>query len=61
MRKSLKLNDSGILSSLSTTNVATNKIVYHKRCLKTFNNRYSAAANSELKQEVAQLILTFII
>ena len=49
--KALKLNDSHVLTKLSTGNVATNEIFYHKRCLKTFDNKYNAVVNSELKRK----------
>ena len=31
--------------------VTSQQMKYHKRCLKTFDNKYNAVVNSELKQE----------
>ena len=47
--KALKLNETQVLTSISTGDVTANEIYYHKKCLMQFNNKYSAA----IKQETA--------
>ena len=47
--KVLKLNETRVLAAVSTGDVSTNEIYYHKKSLMLFNNKYSAA----IKQETA--------
>ena len=49
--KVLKLNETRVLTArvISTGDVTTNEIYYHKKSLMRFNNKYSAA----IKQETA--------
>ena len=48
-KKALKLNETQVLTAISTGDVTTNELYYHKKCLMQFNNQYSAA----IKQETA--------
>ena len=49
--KVLKLNETRVLTArvISTGDVTTNEVYYHKKSLMRFNNKYSAA----IKQEIA--------
>ena len=47
--KALKLNETQVLTAISTGDVSANEIYYHKKSLMQFNNKYSAA----IKQETA--------
>ena len=45
--KVLKLNEIRVLAAISTGDVTTNEIYYHKKSLMRFNNKYSAAIKEE--------------
>ena len=45
--KALKLNETQLLTTISTDDVTANEIYYHKKCLMQFNNKYSAAIMKE--------------
>ena len=47
--KTLKLNETQVLTAISTGEATGNEIYCHKKCLLRFNNKYSAA----IKQETA--------
>ena len=47
--KALKLNETQVLTAISTGDVTANEIYYHKKCLTWFDSKYSAA----IKQETA--------
>ena len=47
--KALKLNETQVVTAISTGDITANDIYYHKKCLMWFNNKYSAA----IKQETA--------
>ena len=45
--KALKLNQTQVLTAISTGDATANEIYYHKKCLMRFTDKYSAAIKQE--------------